>query len=307
MKLKKLITNLEKLIPSNNRTITVRHDAGFFSCCSKMFKSIIMHYNEFGFFPNVNTAHLWNLYKDSGDKDILNYFFKKYDYKKEEKVLNKNTKLYLTSEKDEDQFSDYAKLNYVHINEVVPRYFTLSEYANKLKEEIIKTSGIDTGKTLAVYYRGQDKSLETNVPKYEELELKVREIIMKNSFDSIFVQSDEREFIEYMKGKFDSVFSLEEIFKPNKQEEPTSIPLLIPDGSRKYQASIFLASIKIVSECRHVVLTSGNVGMWICMLRGNAQNVHQYLNPKDEIYGVKRELYARRDSFWIDTTNAVID
>ncbi len=300
MNLKTLFPKLKGIIPTNNRKITVKHNAGFFSCCSKMFKSILSHYNEHGVFPNVNTRDLWTLYKDSGDTDILNYFFEKYEFKRGDKKAYPDTALHLTLEKDEDQFSDYSKLNFDHVKEVLNRYFKLSPYTNKIKDEIISSSGIDPTKTLAVYYRGQDKSLETNIPKYEEVESKVREILSKNTFQAILVKSDEHEFIEFMTEKFDSVISIEQIFKPKKIDAPTSIPTLIPDGSRKHQAAVFLASIKIVSECKYVVITSGNVGMWICMLRGNTQHVHQYLNPKSEIYGVKREWYAQRASFWIE-------
>jgi len=83
-------------------------------------------------------------------------------------------------------------------------------------------------------------------------------------------------------------------------KNPGPVQYLVPDGSRKYQAALFLASIKIISECEHIILTSGNVGMWICMLRGGTKGVYQYLNPKDVIYGEKRALYVQRDSPWIE-------
>lgn len=34
----------------------------------------------------------------------------------------------------------------------------------------------------------------------------------------------------------------------------------------------------LMSESSEVILNSGNVGLWICLLRKNSNNVHQYLS-----------------------------
>ena len=37
--------------------------------------------------------------------------------------------------------------------------------------------------------------------------------------------------------------------------------------------------LKEILQCKKLILNSGNVAMWICLYRGNAEGVNQYLNP----------------------------
>jgi hypothetical protein len=50
-----------------------------------------------------------------------------------------------------------------------------------------------------------------------------------------------------------------------------------------------LASVLIMSKAKHIICTSSNVSLWIVLFRGYNNNIHQYLSPKQYIYGVKNK------------------
>ena len=54
----------------------------------------------------------------------------------------------------------------------------------------------------------------------------------------------------------------------------------------------FLASMLIISKTKYIVCTSGNGELWLSLFRGHAENVYQYLNPKDNIYGIQNFAYT---------------
>ena len=45
----------------------------------------------------------------------------------------------------------------------------------------------------------------------------------------------------------------------------------------KNDIKYLLATMNIMAQCKHIICSSGNVSLWILLLRGNAQNVHQSL------------------------------
>jgi len=61
-----------------------------------------------------------------------------------------------------------------------------------------------------------------------------------------------------------------------------------------------LSSVLIMSKPKHVICTSSNVSMWIILFRGHSSNIHQYLSPKEYIYGYKNNSFdINQNIFWI--------
>ena len=58
-----------------------------------------------------------------------------------------------------------------------------------------------------------------------------------------------------------------------------AVQFYIRPGQKILHAQYFLAIMQILSKCSNVILNSGNVGLWICLFRGNMDNVTQYLSP----------------------------
>ena len=57
-----------------------------------------------------------------------------------------------------------------------------------------------------------------------------------------------------------------------------SVQNYIHNDDRINKAVHFLAIMNIIAKCDQVILNSGNVGMWCCLYRGNANNVYQFLD-----------------------------
>ena len=55
-----------------------------------------------------------------------------------------------------------------------------------------------------------------------------------------------------------------------------------------------------MSKCKKIILTSGNISQFIAFYRNNSKNIHQYLSPKEYIYGVKNNSYdPNQQDFWL--------
>jgi hypothetical protein len=125
-------------------------------------------------------------------------------------------------------------------------------------------------------FRGNDKRLETNLPTYDELLSKTLELLSEYPDYDILVQSDEFEFCEFMKQKLNKVIIIEETKKINRTN--TAIQYTLKKGERVIMAQTFLSVIQIIANSSHVILNSGNVGLWSCLYRKNFNGVHQYLS-----------------------------
>jgi hypothetical protein len=275
-----------------NPTIVVDHDAGFFSCCTIRLMRIVQFYSKNKILPIVDSSNQWSFYKDSPG-DITNLFFKDIPDTKE---LDFEIGYY----KDgvDNELSPYSILDFKNLNFLIKKYFSPSEQVLNIYESLLEKYKIDYDKTIAVCYRGNDKHKETNLPSHLEMISKIDELVQENPDYKIFIQSDEVDFYESVLKKYPDSIYINEIMKVRKNDS-SPIQYLIPIGSRSNQAIIFLAILNIISNCSKIILNSGNVGMWISLYRGNSNDIHQYLNHKEYIYGVYNKRYLNQNEFWI--------
>ena len=64
-------------------------------------------------------------------------------------------------------------------------------------------------------------------------------------------------------------------------------------------SQLMLASVLIMAKSSHIICTSGNVSLWTILFRGNNINIHQYLSPKEYLYGVKNHDFDITKPSWI--------
>jgi hypothetical protein len=253
--------------------IKMNHDAGFFSVCNINLRTAIGYYSSNKKFCYLDAESQWNWYKDE-EGNIYNKFFEFQNTEFDLEIKN------FTESSDEDQFSDYSLINYSFVSPFVKKYFHPSLEVISIKNELISKYNLDLSNTISLCYRGNDKERETNLPTYNEMESKLSEVISKYPNHKILIQSDEIEFYEHFKEKYNNLIIIDEIFKINKNPH-TSSQYNIPSGQKIKNAQTFLAIMLIMSESNVVVLNSGNVGLWVCLYRENNNNVYQYLSPKN--------------------------
>ncbi len=266
-----------------NNNLIIKHNAGFFSCCSIILEKIQQHYNETGYLPHIDSTRTWLQYKDDINQDVTPLFFKR---KKRPKFSS--PKIKLTKAVEEMQFSNYADINFETTNPLINTYFNLSNRVKNTVNKLIEENNLNLENTIAVYLRGNDKSLETNIPTYEEMLSKIKDVKEQFPEKQILIQCDEQEFYEYCSKHYPNILYFENILKISHNKNK-HVGQEVKKGEKVNQAILFLSIIKIISQSSTIILNSGNVAMWICLFRGNVKNVYQYLSPKKEIYGVPQE------------------
>lgn len=262
------------------KNLVVTHNGGFFSCAGVRLVDIYKFYMENHFLPTVDSSKQWYDYKDDINVDITYEFFKP------EKIESVDFKpfQFIKGTNEITQFFDYKFLDYENISFFIEKYFSPSDEVLEIKNNIIKKYDLNLDKTITVFYRGNDKNFETNVPSYEEMLLKVIEIKKKFPDYKLLIQTDEYEFSEFMKKNFDDFVVFEEsmMMSRNTTYGQGSIQYILKSGEKVNYGKTFLAIMLIMSESKKIILPSGNIGMWICLFRKNSKNVYQHLNIKKD-------------------------
>lgn len=256
--------------------LTITHNAGFFSCCTVRLHSIIEFYNNNGKLPDiVDSSAQFAKYKNKIG-DITYDFF-------EEKVNLSNFDK--CSFHFESQFMKYNELDFNKINKFVQKYFYPSDYVGQLVDELQLLYNIDSSNTCSVFYRGNDKSKETNIGSYDEYVQKAYEIQRYSPDIRFHIQSDEKEFVEHFQVIFPNSFWFDET--PIISKSNTSVHDIIQQNDRLDAACWFLAATIIVSKSKFIITHSGNCGLWAVLYRGNFNNVYQYLDHTSEYSNYK--------------------
>ena len=276
--------------------LKITHNAGFFSCCTIILEETINYFNREKRLPEVvDTAVSFHMYKPPNKYglDIKCDYFEINEDKQIEYVHD----LYLTNENDEQQFSDYKKLNFSMIQPFIDKYFSPSKRILALIYNMEKKYAIDYANTCAIFYRGNDKCTETILPSYEEFVKKANELRLTNPTIKFWIQSDETEFLQHMKSHFpDSIIMNEEIRHMSKvQNSVDNAP-----GSINYMYSKYFLGITIMmSKCKHVIANAGNCSLWIALFRGNADNFQEYLVRLPIIRTVMNPFYKESSEVWL--------
>ena len=257
-----------------NNGIIVINKGGFFSCCYLRLDCIINYINKYKKLPDyVNSKQLFDIYKqkDKTKKDITFLFFDNYDN------VNVNSLCHFdTAIQRPPQFLDYSSINYNEIKPIIKKYFSLSNNIIDRKNKLKTKYNIDYSNTIAVYFRGTDKSDEITEPKFETYYNKIKTISDLNLKKKIIIQTDSAHFLDYIKKKqIKNII----IFDENK-------PSYLSKGTHKEKRNRYkeiqnlLSIISILSECNDIICCSNNVSLWIMLFRGHPRNVHQYLEDK---------------------------
>jgi hypothetical protein len=263
-----------KLCHFENNGIKIIHDSGFFSCSSERLGCIIDYINKYKKLPiYVNSKQLFNRYKQKykTKKDITFLFFDNYDN------VNVNSLCHFdTAIQRPPQFLDYSSINYNEIKPIIKKYFSLSNNIIDRKNKLKTKYNIDYSNTIAVYFRGTDKSVEITEPKFETYYNKIKTISELNLNKKIIIQTDSAHFLDYIKKKQIKNIIIFDETKPSYLSKGTHKE----KRNRYKEIQELLSIISILSECNDIICCSNNVSLWIMLFRGHPRNVHQYLEDK---------------------------
>jgi hypothetical protein len=262
-------------------TLKITHHAGFFSCCSVKLEQLIIFFNKHKKLPRkVDGSNLFSLYKKQLHKtkmysktnqdDITFNYFEHYDNIKNTFIYKKDIDY-----KNEYQFKSYSSLDYENISPFVKKYFSPSIKVNKIIQYIEQKYNLEDYNNLCViFYRGNDKSTETNVSDYDLYIEKAKVIMRENENIRFLIQSDETEFIEKLISTFpnNSFYCKDEI--RHMKKTLSTVDFVMRDTNHIF-SFCFLAITIIMSKCKYIICGSGNCSIWIMLYRGHNNNVYQ--------------------------------
>jgi len=253
--------------------IVITHSCGFFSNCSVRLHHIVEYFNKHKKLPEtVDTSKSFRWYT-SDSRDVTYDYFEPYNtdsikYSRSIDYIHKK------------QYTPYNKLDYDGLSPFIRNYFTpTKEILNRvaLIEEKYSIKNYDNISLL--FYRGNDKVLETKLCTYEEIIQKAKTILLVAPDRQFLIQSDETEFIERMTSEFpkNSFYFKDEIRHMSKRR--STVDKVYKEGNSEY-SKFYLAITLIMSKCKEIVFTSGNCSIWIMLYRGHSDNISQFLEDK---------------------------
>jgi hypothetical protein len=253
-----------------SKTLTITHNAGIFSCYSIRLQEIIKYFNDNKCLPEiVDSSQQFALYKNT-NIDLSKILFDESDIS-----IDFNDIISISKTNDEVQFSNFDLLNFEYINLFIDKYFKPTQAINFITDRFVEKYLIVFEETCSVFYRGNDKITETNIPDYDVFFDKCKKIKEDNQNIRFLVQTDEYEFYEEFSKIFTNSTRIDEI--PMIRKQNSVVHQQIPRSELTQFAMNFLAATLIVSKCNFLVTNSGNCGYWSVLFRGNSKNVYQYL------------------------------
>jgi hypothetical protein len=176
------------------------------------------------------------------------------------------------------QYNNYHRdIEYTLLTPILNTYFrfTPSFYDERVCV-LLSRYNIQPDKTCAVMYRGNDKCFETLQPSYDEVFEQTRTILKLDPDVTILVQTDEMEFLIAFQQTFPDAIYFTEI--PTISKCTQSIQNVL-SGKHCLEVTLFyVASIYIMSKCKHIVCTSGNGENFIALWRGHSHGIRQFSN-----------------------------
>lgn len=255
--------------------IKINHNAGFFSCCAIRLNEIVNFMNLNKKIPDiVDSSNQFEKYKKekNKNKDVTFDYFENYNN------INDVNIIYPITYNVPNQFKPYFNLDYKSVSPLIKKYFSPSVKINEMIEYIKSKYNIVYDNTVAVYYRGTDKKIETQISSFNDFYNKILEIVNINKDINILLQTDTSQFIDYIKNKnLNNVIIMDE----NKTSYNSRGIHNEQSGDTNYNEIFhFLSMVIIISKCKYIICGSGNCSIWMMYYRENATNVIQFLDGK---------------------------
>ena len=251
--------------------LIVNHSAGYFSNMTIRLYELLSFMRTYNCYPDyIDSSNQFGFYKSNFNENLSEVYIKKID----------DEIPFVIPELDKDfmafQFDDYKTLDFEGLKNIVYKYFSLGELIVNTKTELKNKYQLD--KYISVFYRGNDKSIETVNPPYELFIKKAKELEYLGL--PFLVLPDECAFLTAFKKEIKNVITLDET--PCADLPDSNLIFKLSKDKRPQYGAVYNAVISMLSEGEHLITHSGNGGVWACLYRGNANNVHQIY--KDKIY-----------------------
>ena len=264
-----------------NKTMVIEHNYGFYSNCSVRLKFIFKYFNIKRELPEyIDTTPSFSWYKEKGkdDNDVFYDLFMKPCEAGETGLNIPYTHHINYYDFQFDNFKEFAI-----IDEIIPfikRFYMPRYEIIQILSAMLQKYNIDYDNTCAIFYRGNDKAGEMILGDYDDFIAKAQKVQEDNPGMRFLIQSDETEFIYKCKQNLQNCVVFEDEIRHISRSQNGHVDRI--DLDNYTYAKYFLAIIIIIAKCKHLIMNSGNISMWIYFYRHmynskNAHNFHQSL------------------------------
>jgi hypothetical protein len=218
------------------------------------------------FIVKIDGAKLWRNYQIDNHSVI--------DYYKELFQIDYDFHLKLPLEgKLKDHWTNVPKENFESFNKLLKKYFKMSESQHELYEKIIKKYNFEPKNTIGILYRGTDKYTERKPAPLSLFINKTKELLSENPNSKIFIQTDQLQVKdEFVKAFPDNCFFIQEL----PQVANKVVPHKHDDIDKYMLAKHIEIAVRMLSQCKFLILSYSNVSTFIGAYRNDSKNVFQY-------------------------------
>lgn len=171
----------------------------------------------------------------------------------------------------------YCWIDYQRFNLVMQRYFQPSDKARAFQSKWIARYGIDLAKTIAVIYRGTDKSTELALASPLAYVDRARTILERHPDFRILIQTDELAVRDLFAEEFGSrCFFIEDMPVSRLGVVVHELDDAALQRDRGEFGVMLVAVTELLSRAAFVVNHTGNLALWVCLWRGHSRGVVQF-------------------------------
>jgi hypothetical protein len=189
----------------------------------------------------------------------------------------------------------YRFIDYKQFNPWIKGLFDLSGPVRVIEEQLARQYHIDFSKTIAVVYRGTDKGIEVEIARPEAYLDQARALLQKNPGFRVLIQTDEAIVRDlFVKTLGQQCFFIQEMPVSTTGAVVHDLDEQALRMDRSEFGVMLVAVTHLLSRCAYVVNHTGNMALWICLFRGNANGVVQFDEAGGLVNFLSAEFYFRQ-------------
>jgi hypothetical protein len=215
---------------------------------------------------SIDTTRSFSFYKENSEEDVYATFFKPFSGRRYETFPM-------------HYFWCHERYSNLPMEKLLPwtnDYFQLSDEVLSVAKDLATEYYIDIDRTAAVFLRGGDKVTEVPPTDIQEVAQAVNNLNPAD-FSTLLIQSND---LSLRAELIDLITVPIKIVTIEEDAGVYSYKSHFLNAMNTHQSRTqFLAIVYLISQCKEVMLNSGNVSFWIVLFRGNTEGVTHFFVP----------------------------
>ncbi len=267
-------------------------NCGFFSNCSVTLSYLINLYLQNIAPCKIDFSRGFSYFKTPTQIEKQEDTFKDYFTINSEVNINLGSKVLVPN-----HHGIYNRIDFSQYNPFIQKYFSLSPAIVELKGWLIDKYQVCLSKTLVVFYRGTDKDKEVHVAPYEMFIQEAEKILQKYPDFRVLIQTDQSQVRLAFKRHFaDKCFYFEELPVTSGKLVMHKCDLQQLEMDKFEFGRRLLAVTHLISTCHTIITHTGNMGLWVCLFRGNS---HRVIQQFQEFGMLSPSMYSLITSYYV--------